>query len=165
MNSRELFQGFADDARVWVFAFSRPVDPSVETQLRQRMTSALTRWFAHGKPLTAACEILSGRFLIVAADEKETQASGCSIDVLTRETARILDDLNLQPLRHSSVLLIVDREIVVCTLAELDTLKADGKISADTVVINTLISRVGDLRAEKWLVPLGTSVYAQRLSF
>jgi hypothetical protein len=78
------FDQLPDDARVWVFASDRPLAGAHAERLLATVDAFLARWSAHGQPLTAARDWASDRFLVVAVDQRDAHASGCSIDGLFR---------------------------------------------------------------------------------
>ena len=76
------FSLLPDDARVWVFGSSGPIDATAEAQLLAEVDGWLAEWKAHGAPLTCGRDWREGRFLVVGVDERGVGASGCSIDAL-----------------------------------------------------------------------------------
>ena len=71
------------ESRVWCFGASeRPADETLE-ELRATMEEFLESWTAHRANLRAGFDWLHDRFLVVAVDESDVAASGCSIDALT----------------------------------------------------------------------------------
>lgn len=82
------------DARTWVFGASRTLSVDESRRLLEEVDPWLARWSAHGMPLTVGRTMMENRFLVVAVDQRDAHASGCSIDGLFRhlqELERILD--------------------------------------------------------------------------
>ena len=79
-----------DAARLWLFAFDG--DPS---PLLPDVRAFCRAWTSHGRPVTAAADVLAGRVLAVAAVLTEAEAnagvSGCGIDAMQHavETAAV----------------------------------------------------------------------------
>jgi hypothetical protein len=74
-----MFHSLPDNARIWVFIPDRELTDSEKNQLVFEGMAFISQWNSHGKPLNAQCETL-GSAWILAADEREVQASGCSMD-------------------------------------------------------------------------------------
>jgi hypothetical protein len=79
---RIAFDQLPDDARLWVFAAAAPVTGPAAEALLAAVDRELDGWRAHGIPLVCARDWRDDRFLAVAADERATDASGCSVDAL-----------------------------------------------------------------------------------
>ncbi|MGQ0765820.1 MAG: hypothetical protein ACT4OZ_09155 [Gemmatimonadota bacterium] len=81
---RVPFSNLPDDARIWIFSASRPLDDAVGARLLSQVDAWLDQWKAHGAALTCAREWRDDRFLVIGVDQSEVGASGCSIDALFR---------------------------------------------------------------------------------
>ena len=78
------FSQLPPDARIWVFAAERPVTGAAADRLLGEVDQFLSRWMAHGAPLTCARDGRDDRFLAIGVDPRAENASGCSIDGLFR---------------------------------------------------------------------------------
>lgn len=72
------------DARLWVFAASRPLEGDDASRLLASVDAYLAQWKAHGAPLTVGRQWRDDHFLVVGVDQTTAGASGCSIDALYR---------------------------------------------------------------------------------
>ena len=134
------------ESKVWIFSFVESLSLDQEQALLERVDSFLESWKAHGAPLSAASEIIHHQFLVVAADEQQTSASGCSIDSLVRAmnvlTAEMLIDL--API-GTIFYLNGDNKIISSSRKDFARLVLSGDIRAETTVIDTAISKVSEL--------------------
>lgn len=78
------FRDLPANARVWIFASSRPLKGHEVKGLLDDVGRFLEQWKAHGTPLRSAREWRDDRFLAIGVDPTAEQASGCSIDGLFR---------------------------------------------------------------------------------
>lgn len=78
-----------DSSRVWVYTASRQLSEGEQTDIQHKLNGFVKEWTAHRHALEAVAEIRNGRFLILAVDESQAGASGCSIDA----SVRFLQDL------------------------------------------------------------------------
>ncbi len=76
------FADLPNDARLWVFAAVRRLEPAEVELLLTTVDRHVRGWLAHGHPVVGAHELRYGQFLLVGADERATGVSGCSIDGL-----------------------------------------------------------------------------------
>lgn len=140
-------------ARVWVYKVPRDLGQAEQKLVRERGALFTAGWAAHGAPLDACVDVLHDRFVVIAVDEEQAKASGCSIDKSVGF---------IKQLEHDLKVMLTDRMFVVyeqegrphsVRLQQLPDLLADGSITADTLVFDDLVSTVAELR-ERFRVPL-----------
>ncbi len=145
-----------EHARTWVYKAARDLGSAEQRMVRELGSAFTGSWAAHGAALDATVDVLHGRFVVVAVDEAQALASGCSIDKSVGFIKQLELDLNL---------MLTDRMIIVhekdgrsnsFRLEALPELLKEGTITADTIVYDDLVSTVGDLRA-RFRVPLSES--------
>ena len=143
-------------ARVWVYKAARDISHAEQKLVHEHGAMFTSNWAAHGAPLDACVEVLHDRFVVVAVDEVQAEASGCSIDKSVGFIKQLEHDLNL---------MLTDRMVVVyegangttsCRLQDLPTLLKSGVISGTTIVYDDLVSTVGELH-DRFRVPLNGS--------
>ena len=157
------FARVPDDARLWVFAASRDLTDDEGAALLRHVDSFLERWHAHGAPVVGARELRDHRFLLVAADERATGVSGCSIDSLSQALREVEAELDVS-LREGGVLVFWrDAEGAVRSLprGEFRQLARSGEVGEDTLVFDNTAPTVGDVRAGRWERPMRDSWHAR----
>ncbi|MBL7955100.1 MAG: hypothetical protein JNJ91_08670 [Flavobacteriales bacterium] len=160
---RKHLTDLPDHARVWVYKTARDLSHAEQNLVRDRGAAFTGSWAAHGAPLDATVDVLHDRFVVVAVDEEQAMASGCSIDKSVGFIKNLEHDLNL---------MLTDRMIVVyegadgitsCRLQDLPTLLQEGVIKADTLVYDDLVPTLGDLRT-RFRMPLRSTWLERYLS-
>lgn len=150
------------DARLWIFAASRPLAPGEAGTLLARVDRFVEGWLAHGHPVVGARDWRHDRFLLVGADERATGVSGCSIDSLFRAFKELEGELGAGLLDRSGVWFRgPGGEVRAATRPEFRALVESGEVGEDTVVFDNTISTVSELNAGKWEVPLRESWHAR----
>ena len=152
------FAQMPDDARLWIFGASRPLQPDEAESLRSGVDRFVESWAAHGAPVVGACEVRYGRFLLVAADERATGVSGCSTDTLFHALAAAEQALGLS-LRDGSLVFWrdADGEIHSAPRPEFRAMAARGEVGGDTVVFDNTTATVAGLRQRRWETPMADS--------
>ncbi len=142
---RTQFSNLPDRSRLWVFVADRAVaDPSPVLDV---VDAHLSQWAAHGVPLVCAREWRDEHFLAIAVDEAATGASGCSIDGLFRTIGRAQVQVGADLLASGRVAWREPTGVIrVSPRAVFESLAADGQISAETPVFETLVETVGAWR-------------------
>jgi hypothetical protein len=156
------FDRLPDDARLWVFAASRPLDEARQQRLLEHVDAFVHRWAAHGAPVVGGRELRHGRFLLVGADERATGVSGCSIDTLFRSLGALEEEMGVA-LRDSS--LVFWRDAAGQVQAEprpafRERARA-GQVDGETTVFDNTVGTVGEMRSGRWELPMAGSWHAR----
>jgi hypothetical protein len=141
-------EALPDDARAWVFGADKTIEPPASTALLREVDGFLSRWNAHGAPLTVGRDWKYGRFLTIAVDQSTAGASGCSIDGLFR-TLKALEPKLDASLITSGLVFYRDANGVIQSV-DRDTftaLGAEGKIQPGTRVFDPSVTSLGEWRA------------------
>ncbi len=140
-------------ARVWVYKTPRDLGQAEKKLVRERGADFTSSWAAHGNPLDACVDVLHDRFVVIAVDEQQAEASGCSIDKSVGFIKGLEHDLNLMLTDRMFVVFEADGRLQSARLQELSNLIKEGQITPDTLVFDDLVSTVGELR-ERFRMPL-----------
>ena len=140
-------------ARVWVYKSAEPFNTAERALITDRGASFTSGWATHGAPLDAAVEVVHHHFLVIAVDEEQARASGCSIDksvhfvkLLEKQLGRTLTD-------RMVVVYELEGTPRTCRVDEIDDLLDEGVLHADTLVFDDLVTTKGDLD-RRFRVPL-----------
>ena len=141
------FDTLPDDARLWIFGARAPLDDVDAPRLLGAVDGFLKTWKAHGTPLTCARDFRDEYFLLVAVDERASNASGCSIDGLFHLLQQAEDGVGTSLVGGGTVY-FRDKVGLVHALSRDDfgRLAAQGEVTGDTPVFDTTLTTVGDLR-------------------
>ena len=141
------FHALPDDARVWVFGASDPLEDELSNALLRHVDAYLAQWAAHGVPLTAARDWRDRRFLLVGVDQSTAGASGCSIDALFRILQGLEKSLGTSLVAGGRIFYRDARGAVQCVdrATYASRLRA-GEIDPDTRVFDTTITTAADAR-------------------
>lgn len=149
-------------ARVWVYKSARPFTPEQRRAILERGAAFTAGWAAHGAALDACVDVLHGHFVVIAVDEQQAMASGCSIDKSVRLVQQFEHELGLNLTDRMVVLYEVDDSIGTCRVQEVERLIRAGELSASTIVFDDLVANVGDLR-NRFRAPLSSTWMARYL--
>jgi hypothetical protein len=147
-------------ARIWVYQANEPFGKKEVTEVEQNLQQFAQQWVSHNHQLKAGAAVLYDRFLVLAVDETQAGASGCSIDssvnFLKKLGAHYQRDL-FDRLRFSYV---KDGEVHTVGKDEFAQLYKDGIIDEETVVFDPLVKTVAELSAN-FEKPLKNSWHAR----
>jgi hypothetical protein len=107
----------------------------------------LDEWAAHGVPLRSARDLSHGQFLLVGVDEGAETPSGCSIDALVNRLKELGSGLGVTLVEHGPVWFRVGAEVRTVSRPEFRKLVGEGRVTPDTPVFDTSLTRVAELRS------------------
>lgn len=154
------FAELSDDARVWVYAANRPFNEAERHPLLQGLTTFVDSWTAHNKTLKASYELLENQFIVLAVDEAQHQASGCSIDKSVHFLQVIESEFGIELFNRTLIYYYEGPELRTANRSQFDQRMQNGVVHADSVVINTLVFTKKELN-EKFRLPLRESWHAK----
>ena len=76
------FSELPSTSKVWIFQSNRSLNDEELESIQHKLADFLSQWTAHGADLKAGFEFRYKRFIIVALDQQQNKATGCSIDAL-----------------------------------------------------------------------------------
>lgn len=150
-----------DHARLWVYKAPRDLGQAEQKLVREKGQAFTGSWAAHGQPLDACVDVLAGRFVVVAVDEEQAMASGCSIDRSVAFIKELEHDLNLMLTDRMIVVYEADGQVTSCRLQELPELIRQGVLTGDTMVYDDLVPTVGEMRL-RFRAPLRSTWLGER---
>ncbi|GAB3797580.1 hypothetical protein GCM10028819_16800 [Spirosoma humi] len=152
------FDKLSDKARVWVYQANRLLSDGEVNTINESLQSALGQWAAHGQPLLASAKVVENRFVIVGVDEDYTLPSGCSIDASVRTVQEVGRQIAADFFDRSVAIQAANGSVQAFALLALKAAVADGTLTPDTIVFNTLVKTKAELlsdwrirAADSWL--------------
>jgi hypothetical protein len=151
------FEQIPQRARIWIYQANRTLTDNEVSIVETALQPAVTKWAAHGTALLASVKVLLNRFVIIALDESQYEASGCSIDASTRWFKELGPQLNVDFFDRSQAYLD-GSEIKTFSVFQPKKAIESGLIAADTIVFvnNNHIQTLADL-STNWQIKASES--------
>lgn len=143
-------------SKVWVYIIDRFISESEEEKLGESISTFLDKWVSHNESLKTSFVILHGMVLMIAVDESAVGAGGCSLDSLGRFLKQTEKEMGLSLHDRFRVVAKNGDEYLNLHATEFAEKVNTGQLSKDTVVVNPLITQLGDLRG-KFEVPASST--------
>lgn len=141
------FEQMPDHARVWVYQADSKFSDSDAAMIRERLARFCEGWNTHGNLMPTSFDLLESQILVLAVDESNLGASGCSIDSSVR-TLRELESLLKTNLTDQGKISLKRSggELKVIPALGVKSRVASGEIDLDTAVINPMVQTKADLK-------------------
>lgn len=153
----EKMAGIPGHSRVWIYQSNRELTESEVSWIEENAKVFLKEWNAHGAKMSAKLAVLYNRFLVLAADESQVQASGCSIDSSVKFIKSIEQLLGIDLFNRTQLAYRNDSgELAIKSISEFEKAVQAGDITRDTLVYNNLVNTVDEL-VNNWEVPASDS--------
>ena len=129
-------------------------DSEVQT-IQQVLENQINNWAAHGASLAGSVQVLHNRFVIVAVDEMQNQASGCSIDASTRWLKDLGTEMNVD-FFDRSVAFFQNDLLQTVEVGKIKSLVTEDVLTSNTLIFNNLVSNIQEFKSN-WNVKASDS--------
>lgn len=147
-----LINTLPETSRVWIYQSDTKFSEDQVTKINQDLTSFLEAWTAHGAALKAGFDVKYNRFIIIALDQSQAAASGCSIDSQVRFIQSLQEELGVDLLDKMNVTYYQNDRIHYKPLLDFKKMAKDGAVGKNTIVFNNLVTNLGEFH-EYWEIP------------
>lgn len=146
------FNKMPDTSRIWIYQSDTKFSQEQLVKIRKELTSFLTAWTAHGAQLNASFDIRHDRFIVIALDQSQSRASGCSIDSQVRFIIALQEELGVDLLDKMNVTYYQNDRVHYKPLLDFKKMAKDGAIGKKTIVFNNLVTNLGEFK-DSWEIP------------
>lgn len=157
------FKNLGPGARVWIYQAERTLDESEFGIVDQFIRPFLEGWKAHGRSLKSSYTIMHDQFVVIAVDEVDQEATGCSIDSSVGVLQRLQEALGVTMLDRSKVPFFINGKVELVDFRRIRDLVSEGTIHADTDTFNNAVTSKAELES-CWITPASRSWVRRYLS-
>ena len=159
----DIFQSLPDESRLWVYGFKTSLDENERQLLETRLSAFLSHWETHGSRVEGVFEIFEDRFLLLAG-YAPGGISGCAVDSSVRVFKQLREE-GLDGLERSRVYFRTeDGSIQAIHFTQFQPAIDEGRVTASTLVFDTNLGSLGQLRQAGIEKPFGESWHARAFS-
>lgn len=148
------FDQLENEAKVWSYQSDRLLTDTEVQWINEQLTPFLQEWAAHGTKLKAYGEVANHAHLLLAVDESDHHASGCSIDTSVRFIKQLEKELGVSFFNRLKMLTQSGNELVYVNYSDL------GNLPEETLVFNNMVSNAGEFK-NRWKVPVKNFISQQ----
>ncbi|MEL7427378.1 MAG: hypothetical protein AAFN81_30595 [Bacteroidota bacterium] len=153
-------EALAPEARVWIYQAAQPFESAQVPEISQHVQEFAQRWVSHSRQLRAGGAVLNDRFLVLAVDETQAGASGCSIDSSVQFVKQVGSHYERDLFDRLRFSYEKDGQVFTVSKEEFARLYQQGEINDDTIVYDPLVKTLGELNSA-FRKPLRNSWHAR----
>ena len=150
------FEDMPSNSRVWIFQSNRPFSVLESKEIEMSLNLFLKSWTAHGKSLLSSFKINYNRFIIIALDESNNSATGCSIDSCIHFIQKLENKYKIDLLDKMNVTFKQGDFFSYKSINDFKKLVENRSVSRNTIVYNNMVVDITDF-LENWEVPASKS--------
>ena len=152
------FEEMPEDSRIWIYQADRDFSKSEIEEIYVKCQNFLTQWSAHGSGLKSSCKVFYNRFLVICVDEKQAQASGCSIDASVNFVKVLGNSIKVDLFERTKIAFLNEERdsVIIESLSDIKNNITSNNIESQTLTFNNLIQRKSELNS-KWIIPVAES--------
>ncbi|MGB0897305.1 MAG: ABC transporter ATPase [Flavobacteriaceae bacterium] len=154
------FKSLPDHSKVWIYQCNRRFTEEELVSVRTKNSEFLENWSAHGTSLQAGFEIKYERFIIIAVNQDQQSATGCSIDASVRFIQELERDLGVELMDKMNVAFKQGEFVNFKSLLDFKQMAKSGAIGKKTIVFNNLVTNIAEYN-DNWEVPASESWHSR----
>jgi len=154
------FNTLPEDSKVWIYQANRSFSEDELVELNQKLNTFVENWSAHGTGLQAGFDIRYKRFIILAVNQDNQTATGCSIDASVRFIQDLEKDYNVDLMDKMNVSYKQGEFVAYKSLVDFKKMAKDRAVTGKTIVFNNLVTNIGELK-EAWEIPASDSWHSR----
>jgi chemotaxis regulatin CheY-phosphate phosphatase CheZ len=154
------FNTLPDYSKIWIYQSNRRLTTDELELITNRTKIFLEQWAAHGTGLQAGFEIKYERFIVIAVNQDEQSATGCSIDSSVRFIQELEKELDIELLDKMNVAFKQGDFVNFKNLLDFKKMAKSGAIGKKTIVFNNLVTNILEYK-ENWEVPANDSWHSR----
>ena len=154
------FENLPPESKIWIYQSNRKFTDAEMNEIDTALQSFVENWSAHGTGLEASYQLKYNRFIILAVDQENQMATGCSIDTSVQFIQELEQKYEVDLLDKMNVTFKLGEHIAHKSLIDFKKMAKDKAVSENTIVFNNLVNTIEEWN-ENWEVPAADSWHSR----
>ncbi len=154
------FENLPEESKIWIYQSNRKFSDEEFIEIETAIQGFLENWAAHGTGLEASYQLKYNRFIILAVNQENQIATGCSIDSSVQFIQELEKKYQVDLLDKMNVTFKLGEHIAHKSLIDFKKMAKDKAVTENTIVFNNLVNTVGEWQ-EYWEVPANESWHSR----
>ncbi len=158
-----LPDNFSSDSKVWVYQSNRMFTLSEALNIEDLLNKFSSEWRSHGAEVAAYGNLFFGQFIVLMADERQAEVSGCSTDSSVRIIKELGQQFRVDFFDRMTLAFFIKDKIQLLPMSQLQYAIDNNFIDEHSLYFNNLVQTKEELE-NKWIIPVKDSWIANRIS-
>ena len=154
------FENLSDDSKIWIYQSNRKFSDDEFLAIETDLQEFLQNWSAHGTSLECGYLLKYNRFIILAVDQENQIATGCSIDKSVEFIQKLENKYEVDLLDKMNVTFKLGEHVAHKSLIEFKKMAKEKAVSENTIVFNNLVNSIEEFN-ENWEVAAADSWHSR----
>lgn len=154
------FDTLPEESKIWIYQSNRKFSDDEMTEIETDLKVFVENWAAHGTGLTASYLLKYNRFIILAVNQEDQMATGCSIDSSVAFIQSLEQKYQVDLLDKMNVTFKVGEHVAHKTLIDFKKMAKDKAVTGETIVFNNLVNNIAEFN-ESWETPADESWHSR----
>lgn len=154
------FDTLPEESKIWIYQSNRKFSDDEMNEIETDLKVFVENWAAHGTSLTASYLLKYNRFIILAVNQEDQMATGCSIDASVVFIQSLEQKYKVDLLDKMNVTFKVGEHVAHKTLIDFKKMAKDKAVTGDTIVFNNLVNNIAEFN-ESWETPAADSWHSR----
>jgi hypothetical protein len=154
------FENLPEESKIWIYQSNRKFSDDEFNAIETDLKAFIETWSAHGTSLEASYLLKYNRFIILAVDQENQIATGCSIDKSVEFIQSLEKKYEVDLLDKMNVTFKLGEHVAHKPLIEFKKMAKEKAVSENTIVFNNLVNTIEEFN-ENWEVPAGDSWHSR----
>lgn len=152
------FEALSPESKVWIYPSNRKFYPNEIEEIQSSVRAFIENWKKEDTSFQASFEFKYDRFIVIAADDSESQLSVGDIDASVAFILELQNRFEVVLLDKLNVCFKQGEFVQYKDLKEFKKLIKQNSVSKKTIIFDNLVSNLEDY-SEVWEIPITESWY------
>jgi hypothetical protein len=154
------FENLPEESKIWIYQSNRKFSDDEFSAIETDLKAFIETWSAHGTSLEASYLLKYNRFIILAVNQENQIATGCSIDKSVEFIQSLEKKYAVDLLDKMNVTFKLGEHVAHKPLIEFKKMAKEKAVSENTIVFNNLVNTIEEFN-ENWEVPAADSWHSR----
>jgi hypothetical protein len=154
------FENLPEESKIWIYQSNRKFSDDEFSAIETDLKAFIETWSAHGTSLEASYLLKYNRFIILAVNQENQIATGCSIDKSVEFIQSLEKKYEVDLLDKMNVIFKLGEHVAHKPLIEFKKMAKEKAVSENTIVFNNLVNTIEEFN-ENWEVPAADSWHSR----
>jgi hypothetical protein len=154
------FENLPEESKIWIYQSNRKFSDDEFSAIETDLKAFIETWSAHGTSLEASYLLKYNRFIILAVNQENQIATGCSIDKSVEFIQSLEKKYEVDLLDKMNVTFKLGEHVAHKPLIEFKKMAKEKAVSENTIVFNNLVNTIEEFN-ENWEVPAADSWHSR----